>query len=127
MVKTQNTRKYLHQKESEYLEPSSKNPLKIKARHEIFSHLFFHFPSLLIFINPNKTLFLSKYLASPSFHLLQPLDLFFFFSSSSMESSGAASDGSCYYSRLGIRRSASSAEIRAAYRKLALVLAFSDL
>ncbi|XP_039136481.1 dnaJ homolog subfamily B member 3 [Dioscorea cayenensis subsp. rotundata] len=37
-----------------------------------------------------------------------------------MESSGAASDGSCYYSRLGIRRSASSAEIRAAYRKLAL-------
>ncbi|KAH7666666.1 DnaJ domain-containing protein [Dioscorea alata] len=37
-----------------------------------------------------------------------------------MDASGAASDGSCYYSRLGIRRSASSTEIRAAYRKLAL-------
>ncbi|KAJ0961140.1 hypothetical protein J5N97_000890 [Dioscorea zingiberensis] len=37
-----------------------------------------------------------------------------------MDPAGAAPDGSCYYSRLGIRRSASSSEIRTAYRKLAL-------
>ncbi|KAH7676478.1 DnaJ domain-containing protein [Dioscorea alata] len=37
-----------------------------------------------------------------------------------MDPTGAPSGGSCYYSCLGIRPSASSSEIRAAYRKLAL-------
>ncbi|XP_008784398.1 dnaJ homolog subfamily B member 3-like isoform X2 [Phoenix dactylifera] len=37
-----------------------------------------------------------------------------------MDADGAGSDGSCYYSLLGIRRNASSSDIRTAYRKQAL-------
>nr|XP_019710261.1 uncharacterized protein LOC105057429 isoform X2 [Elaeis guineensis] len=37
-----------------------------------------------------------------------------------MDADGAGSDGSCYYSLLGIRRNASSSDVRAAYRKQAL-------
>ncbi|XP_072982806.1 uncharacterized protein [Typha latifolia] len=37
-----------------------------------------------------------------------------------MEADGARSNGSCYYSLLGVRKNASVADIRAAYRKLAL-------
>lgn len=38
-----------------------------------------------------------------------------------MDASGPGSDGSCYYSLLGIRRNASASDIRSAYRCLALV------
>ncbi|KAJ4753638.1 hypothetical protein LUZ62_088043 [Rhynchospora pubera] len=37
-----------------------------------------------------------------------------------MDSGGAGSNGSCYYSLLGLRKNASSSDIRTAYRKLAL-------
>ncbi|URD92848.1 DnaJ domain [Musa troglodytarum] len=37
-----------------------------------------------------------------------------------MDASGPGSDGSCYYSLLGIRRNASPSDIRSAYRCLAL-------
>ncbi|PIA61182.1 hypothetical protein AQUCO_00300602v1 [Aquilegia coerulea] len=37
-----------------------------------------------------------------------------------MDREGGGSDGSCYYSVLGVRKDASSSEIRSAYRKLAL-------
>ncbi|CAL9047228.1 unnamed protein product [Musa banksii] len=40
--------------------------------------------------------------------------------SPSMDASGPGSDGSCYYSLLGIRRNASASDIRSAYRCLAL-------
>lgn len=37
-----------------------------------------------------------------------------------MDQNGGSNDGACYYSVLGVRRDASSSEIRSAYRKLAL-------
>ncbi|OAY78657.1 DnaJ subfamily B member 6 [Ananas comosus] len=37
-----------------------------------------------------------------------------------MDGDGGGSNGSCYYSLLGIRKNASGADIRSAYRKLAL-------
>ncbi|XP_078159924.1 uncharacterized protein LOC144555458 [Carex rostrata] len=37
-----------------------------------------------------------------------------------MDAGGAGSNGSCYYSLLGLRKNASSSDIRTAYRKLAL-------